>query len=79
VKNISREHTINHTPLPLFTGGSRVLDRFLQFLTLGMGIAALNHSVNLVIFNKMNNHLHLKSLNIKKTMTYKVWNPGPGF
>ena len=29
--------------------------------------------------NKLNNHLHLKSLNIKKTMTYKVWNPDPGF
>jgi hypothetical protein len=29
--------------------------------------------------NKMNNHLHLKSLNIEKTITYKVWNPGPGF
>ena len=36
-------------PLPLFTSGSRVLDRSLQFLTLGMGIAALNHSVILVI------------------------------
>jgi hypothetical protein len=33
----------------------------------------VNNSTNI---NKMNNHLKL--LNIKKTMTYDIWNPGPG-
>ena len=35
----------------------------------------VNNSTNI---NKVNNHLSLKSLNIKKTMTNDIWKPGPG-